>query len=264
MKIIILGSGSSSGVPIIGCHCKVCLSKNPKNTRTRASIFIEKKDTKILIDSSPDLRQQALKNNITSLDAVVYTHDHADHIGGIDDLKSFAFLANKSVPIYADSVTLEAITKRFNYIFVNQSSSADSLPHGGHFAFANANIVESEKKFKIKDLELIPFKQKHGKVHSLGFRIDDFAYSTDVNQFDDEALSKLSNLKLWIVDCISHKPNSTHLCLEQALEWIERVSPRSAILTHMSHDIDYDYLLKKLPPNIILAYDGLSISISDL
>jgi phosphoribosyl 1,2-cyclic phosphate phosphodiesterase len=257
MKITILGSGASSGTPVIGCKCSVCTSNKVKNFRTRASIFIEHKDTKILIDTSPDLRQQALNNNINAIDAVLYTHEHADHIAGIDDLKSFSFIAKHPLPIYSDIDTLTSLRSRFEYIFLKP----DDDPYNRKFAFAEANIIECDQAFIIKNLEFAAFKQTHGKKFSLGFRSENFAYSTDVNNLNDDTLNKLTNLDLWIVDCARYKANPTHSHLEQTLSWIAKVKPKLAVLTHLSHEIDYDSLSKTLPENIVPAYDSMEIVI---
>lgn len=227
----------------------------------RASIFVTHDNTNILIDTSPDLRQQALNNKITSLDGVLYTHSHADHIAGIDDLKSFAFRSQRPVPVYSDPKTIQELMTRFGYIFAEPQKSIDYPAGGRDFAFATPNIIEPNTKFKIGEVDFLAFKQPHGKIHSLGFRSGDFAYSTDVHKFDEHSLANLKNLKLWIIDCVGYKTYPAHLGLEQTLYWIDRIRPQNAILTHMSHEIDYSDIAQKLPANVIPGYDGMQIEI---
>ena len=256
MKVTILGSGSSGGVPLIGCDCHVCTSEEPKNKRTRVSVLVEYKETKILIDTSPDLRQQALANHIKSVDAVLYTHAHADHTHGIDELRSFNFHRNAQIPIYGDKPTLEEVTKRFDYVF------GPPMPEYGWF---RASLVPHEitayQPFSIDDIEVVPFAQDHGRSNSMGFRIGDFAYSTDAKHIPEASFEVLNGVKYWIVDCLSRHAKPTHAHLDLALEWIARVKPEKAILTHMGHDFEYHTLKVELPSHIEPAYDNLSFEL---
>ncbi len=251
MKVTILGCGTSGGVPRIGNVWGDCDPNEPKNRRSRASIHIESAETSIIIDTSPDFREQCLRENIERLDAVLYTHEHADHTHGIDDLRGY-MLINKGerVPVYGDQRTLDALEKRFGYIFyekVGYPSVARTVPIDG--------------PFEIGDLSITPFSQQHGRIQSLGFRIGDFAYSTDLNGLDEAAFAALDGVKTWIVDALRYEPHPTHTHLDQTLAWVDRVQPERAILTHMTWDMDYETLRCQLPAGIEPGYDGMVIDI---
>ncbi len=254
MKITILGSGTSGGVPLIGCECKVCYSNNPKNKRLRASILIEMNGLNILVDTSPDLRQQSLQNNIKKVDAVIFTHAHADHSHGLDELRSFNFLSDKEIPIYADKETFEELMQKFHYAFLPR------IPEKGWFRPALIpHIIKAGDIINIGDVEVKTFHQRHGNGKTIGLRIGDFAYSTDVNYLNEDAFLALKGVKIWIVDCLRYEPAPTHSHLELTLDWINRVSPERAILTHMNHEMEYVELSNQLPPNVEPAYDGMVI-----
>ncbi len=257
MRITILGCGASAGVPLIGCDCPVCTSDNPKNTRTRVSVWVEVGGKSLLIDTSPDLRQQALTNNITHLDAVLYTHEHGDHSHGIDDLKRFNFLRQEPLPIYGDDRTMALLQQRFPYVFL------EPTPEYGWFrACLVSNTVTPGIPFTVEGVEIIPFEQQHGKITTLGYRIGDFAYSTDVNQLDDTAFAALEGVKTWIVDCQTYSPPFTHSNVERTLSWIERVNPVHAIFTHMGHELEYEELKNTLPEGVEPGYDGMVLTLS--
>lgn len=257
MKVTILGSGNSTGVPSIGCKCEVCQSTNPKNKRSRVSAFIEERGCNILIDSSPDLREQALKNNITRVDALLYTHAHADHANGIDDMRSFNYLSNKSIPAYGNAHTINTLCARFSYIFTPKT--------GGFFygASLNGQIVPETPvgKIEIADNTVTYFQQNHAKINTLGYRIGGFAYSTDVKALPEESFEALRGVEVWVVDCLRRAETFSHSHLAQSLQWIARVQPRLAILTHMDHDFDYDRLSSELPSGVIPAYDGMIVEL---
>ena len=258
LTVTMLGCGSSGGVPFIGCDCPVCTSQNPKNKRTRVSVFIEYNDKKLLIDTSPDMRQQVLRENIRHIDAILYTHDHADHTGGIDDIRSFNWLSRDSIDAYADAQTFRTLKNRFYYIF-------QPKPAGNVWYRGSLNAIELPgapvHRFEAHGVPVTAFQQKHGEGKSLGYRIGDFAYSTDTNGFTDEALAQLAGLKVWIVDCLRYTTSPTHADLAMTLGWIERIKPELAILTHMSHEFEYDILSSQLPSGVIVGYDGLKISL---
>lgn len=252
MEITILGCGGSDGVPQIGCSCSVCTSDNPKNYRTRASILVKIDDFHILIDAGPDLRQQILREELNSINAVLITHGHYDHIAGIGDLK--LFMKDKvPIPLFADQDTTKILESNFKYAFFSKNKLYPAILRGysfhGSFSITGCN------------LSIRPFKQKHGKVHSYGFRIGDLAYSTDVNDLDDSAYATLAGVKLWIIDCVRYFKSPTHFALDDTISAILRVRPEKAILTHMCHDIDYDLMSKILPSTIELAYDGMKIKL---
>lgn len=254
MKITILGCGSSTGVPVIGCTCGVCTSDNPRNTRTRASILWTLDNNKrILIDTSPDLRQQALRHHITTVDSIIMTHSHADHCHGMDEVRSFNYHRDDYIDFYADPITMHDIITRFAYIFKEHHRS-----HGWYKPCLIPHKVTPGRHI-ICDETAILFNQQHGRGTTLGIRIGNAAYTTDANMLDDTAFEALSNIDLWIVDCLRLNKAPTHAHLDMTLEWIERVQPKRAILTHMAHDIDYDTVSAMLPPHISLAYDGMII-----
>ena len=248
MKITILGCGSSGGVPLIGGEWGACDPNEPRNRRTRVSILVEQGDTTLLVDTGPDMRQQLLDCGLKKLDAVLYTHEHADHTHGIDELRSINWLTQKPVDIYADARTLSELTQRFDYIFNGTGA--------GKFYRPAVTSHEISAPFSVGPINIIPFKQNHGHSHSLGFRFGDFAYSTDIHILDDEVFEALRGVKIWLVDCVREEPHATHSHLAQTLEWIERVQPDQAYLTHMSHRLDYQTLVNTLPKGVWPAYDG--------
>ena len=253
MKITILGSGASSGSPLIGEE----MPENPKNIRTRASIFIEGKNTNILIDTSPDFRHQALAAQVRKIDAVLYTHTHADHIHGIDDIKSFAYRMKAPIPAYGNKQSIDELTTRFAYCFAQKVTES-----GWVRPYMLPNVIEPNKEFEIGEFKIIPFVQLHTKgMDSLGFRIGDFAYSTDVHKFPLESEQYLKGLKLWIVDCLKQAPSKTHSDITQTLDWIKRYKPEHSVLTHLSYEMDYDVLSRNLPPHIEPGYDGMALEI---
>ena len=253
MKITILGCGSSGGVPLIGNNWGACDPGDPRNRRSRVSILVEDGNAALLVDTSPDMRQQLLTANVQKISAVLYTHAHADHCHGIDDLRSVNWLMDKPVPIYGDDTTLNDLQIRFPYVF-----KGSSVP--GHFYRPSVETHRINGPFEVDGVKVVPFRQDHGHGHSLGFRFGDFAYSTDVHKLDEAAFSALAGVTLWVVDCVREEPHPTHSHLAQTLEWIERVNPDRAYLTHMSHTLDYAKLEAKLPARVRPAYDGLVLT----
>ncbi len=252
IEITILGCGGSDGVPQIGCSCSVCTSKNSKNHRTRASILVKVDDFHILIDAGPDLHQQAIREGMNAIDAVLLTHAHYDHIAGIGDIKR---LMKDDVPtsLFADPDTITVVESNFKYAFFSKSKLYPAIING-HSFHGSFSIIGC-------GLPIIPFKQRHGKVYSYGFRIGDFAYSTDVNGLDDNAYKMLKTVKLWVVDCLRYYHSPTHFALDDTIAAILQVNPDEAIITHMSHTIDYSLLSEVLPARVKLAYDGMKITI---
>lgn len=254
MRVTILGCGSSGGVPLATGEWGVCDPKNPRNKRRRVSIAVEKNGTTLLVDTSPDLREQCLAARIQKIDAILYTHDHADHTHGIDDLKPFFYRNKKPTPLYGNAETIDSIRRRFSYAFPSEEIQPDI-----YRSFVTTHVIDAP--FQVGDIEITPFLQGHGYSTSLGYRFDKMAYSTDVVTLDEEAFRILEGVDLWIVDCIERNPRPTHSHLTKTLEWIKRVKPRRAILTHMSHLLDYECLRKELPKGVEPAYDGLIIEI---
>ena len=251
MKVTILGCGTSTGVPKIGGKWGVCDPANPKNRRRRSSIFIEEMDTRILIDSTPDLREQCLDANISHIDGVLYTHDHADHTHGIDDLRAISQIMKKKVDAYGDAKTLAVLKRRFEYIFESKQ---------GYPAILEAHEFASTA-FDVRDMTIQPFDLIHGNIFSKGFRLNKMAYCTDFNAIPEESEGWLYDLDLWIVDALRPEPHPTHSHLDQTLGLIEKYKPKRAILTHMTWDMDYESLKKMLPNHIEPAYDGMVIHI---
>ncbi|MEM7618921.1 MAG: MBL fold metallo-hydrolase [Pseudomonadota bacterium] len=260
LKLTILGCGSSTGVPRIGGDWGACDPNNPKNYRRRCSLLVEQEApegiTRVIIDTSPDIRQQLLDTNVDWLDGVLYTHDHADHTHGIDDLRMLVMNKKRRVDVYANTETLGVLQKRFDYCFTSPEGSV-------YPPILNANLVHPGQPVSISgpggDIEVLPFLQHHGRIACLGFRFGNVAYSCDLHDLPEETLSHLQNLDVWIVDALRRKPHPTHFNLETTLSWIERVQPKKAILTDMHVDMDYQTLCEELPKHIRPAYDGLVI-----
>lgn len=252
LTITVLGSGTSTGVPVIGCSCAVCTSESPKNKRTRCSALISYQGKNILIDTSTDLRCQALREQITRIDAVFYTHTHADHVHGIDDLRPFNMRAGKPIPLYGSSHSLKIIRKKFDYIF-NDDLNPGYCP--------NLVAREIDGPFNLLGLPVIPLPLFHGKSLSLGYRIGPFAYLTDCSAIPEKTENCLQNLDLLIVDALRFRPHATHFNIPQALEVAARLKPRRTLLTHLSHDVDHIKHSLELPAAVELAFDGQRISL---
>jgi len=250
MKVTILGCGSSGGVPRIGNDWGVCDPTNPKNRRRRCSILVQENDTTVLIDTSPDLREQLLDANVSDLDGVVWTHDHADQSHGLDDLRAIAIRHRRRVNVWGDDVTLKRLKAKFGYCFPEGTT-------GAYPAILSDSLIEGP--FTIGDIHLIPFVQDHGSMISLGFRMDGISYANDVVDLDDNAFEIMAGSEVLIVDALRYTPHPTHAHLDRALEWIERVNPARAILTNMHVDLDYETLKAELPDGVVPAYDGMVI-----
>jgi phosphoribosyl 1,2-cyclic phosphate phosphodiesterase len=259
MKITVLGCGTASGVPTIDGSWGDCDPLEPRNRRLRASILIETDDMTVLVDTSPDLRAQCLAAGVKRLDAVLFTHEHADHTHGIDDLRVFNWRSGKPIPIYADAAVLAGFRTRFSYIFAaSETSDFHAVP-----ALQGHTIVPYQP-FSLGALEILPILQDHGRGPSLGFRIGEFAYCTDVKRLDGRALHALAGVKVWIVDCLRENPHPTHSHLAQTLDWVHMLKPRQTYLTHMNQYMDYASLCRRLPEGVRPAYDGLQITMDAL
>ena len=256
----ILGCGSSGGVPRLGGHWGACDPTNPKNERTRCSLLITRisgeKATRVLIDTSPDMRSQLLKAEVGTLDAVVYTHSHADHVHGIDDLRMVVFNTRERLQIWADGDTSNDLLGRFGYTFVQPKGSA-------YPPIFELNAIEGDITVSGAggDIVLRPFEVAHGRIDALGFRIGDVAYLPDVSSIPDAGWDMLQNLDTWIIDALRREPHPTHSHLANTLDWIARAAPRQAILTNMHNDLDYATVAAETPDHIQPAYDGLTITV---
>lgn len=261
VKLTILGCGASGGVPRIGNDWGVCDPKNPRNLRLRCSALIEQTGpsgtTTVLIDAGPDVRQQLLAANVRHLDGVLFTHDHADHTHGIDDLRIIAFLMKRRVDCYMDEATARTLKKRFGYCF--------ETPKGGSYPpILNLHVLDPHQPVVVAGkggpVEALPIIQEHGDITSLGFRIGPMAYSPDISALPDASRERLRGLDVWIVDALRYLPHPTHFSVRQAIEAIDRVAPKRGILTHLHIDLDYATLKGELPQGIEPAYDGMTVS----
>lgn len=261
VSITILGCGSSGGVPRVGSGWGACNPSDPRNRRRRCSILVEREGeggrTRALIDTSPDLRDQLLDAAVDRLDAVLYTHDHADHTHGIDDLRPLVIHMRRVLPVFMDEATSEFVTSRFSYCFVAPPGS-DYPPIVREFRIMLGHTVSVEGPGGA--ITAVPIRLVHGNRDALGFRFGDIAYTPDLNAIPDESIGALENLDLWIIDALRPTPHPTHLSLPEALAWIERLKPRRAVLTNMHTDLDYETLRQSLPPNVIPAFDGLKLT----
>jgi phosphoribosyl 1,2-cyclic phosphate phosphodiesterase len=261
LKVYVLGTGTSTGVPLVGCDCKICKSSNPKNKRLRSSIFIENDDGQcVLVDTSPDLRQQMLRAELTRIDAVIYTHSHADHIFGIDDLRPFNFFLNKVIPLYADKFSAEEIKKHFHYCFFK-----DPDYEGGAPPKLSLTKLEYFTPTTIAGVEVMPISILHGKMPVLGLRIGDFAYITDASHIPAESKDKLENLDVLIINGLRNRPHKTHFTIDQAVKEIEELAPKRAYLSHLSHEVEHETENERLAGAssipIELAYDGMILEV---
>ncbi len=261
LTFTILGCGSSGGVPRLGGNWGDCDPSNSKNQRSRCSLLVELKGaegvTTVLIDTSPDMRSQLLKANVGKLDGVVYTHEHADHVHGIDDLRMIFFNMRKRLNVWADSKTQDALMQKFGYTFIQ----AEGSPYPPILEMSTI-----EGKFSITgpggEIIFYPFEVQHGSISSLGFRINDVAYIPDISEMNDAAWDQISRTNIWILDALRRTPHQSHTHLSQSLEWIEKSGVGKGILTNMHVDMDYETLKNELPANVEPAYDGMKFTSS--
>lgn len=251
MRVTVLGCGTSGGVPRIGNIWGACDPSEQRNRRRRSSILVQSASTNLIVDTTPDMREQCLDINLQRLDGALYTHDHADHVNGIDDLRGFTLLQGQRIPVYGDADTIYSLQQRFGYIFAN----AANYP-----SIAAAHTIKGP--FTVGDIDVVPFRQTHGSMESLGFRFGAIAYSTDLNGLPEDSMELLQDLDVWIVDALRPKPHPTHAHLEQTLKWIDRLRPKRAFLTHMTSDMDYRSLCRELPVGVEPAHDGQVIEFS--
>ncbi len=253
IKVTFLGTGTSFGVPVIGCKCEICQSPNPEDKRLRTSIKIETEKTCIVVDTGPDFRQQMLQSGTEKLDAVLYTHEHKDHIAGIDDIRAFNWLQKRPMDLYAEVRVQEAIKREVPYVFANQT----------YPGIPKVNLVEiNGKPFKIGDIPIQPIRLFHYKLPVYGFRIGDFAYLTDFNGIPDESMEQIEGVRYLVLEALQHEKHISHLSLPEALHLVEQLKPRETWLTHINHNLGLHHVMnKELPEHVQLAHDGLSVTL---
>jgi len=256
MRLTFLGTGTSYGVPMIGCDCPVCRSEDPRDKRTRASALVKAPSGNILIDTATELREQALQNNVTRIDAILFTHTHADHLHGIDDVRRFSGLRRKPIPAYGDAETLAYIVRSHGYIF----SDPDFRLGWG---IPRIEMNEITEPTAICGATVIPVPIRHGERTILGYRIGGLAYLTDCSAIPETSVPLLQDLDTLVLDALRRRPHPTHFSLSEAVDAIERLKPRRAYLTHMAHDLAQTQTEAALPEHIRLAYDGLEIEVPD-
>jgi len=262
LAVTVLGCGSSGGVPRVGSDWGACDPANPKNRRRRCSILLSQNSdqgtTNILVDTSPDMRQQALDAGISRLDGVWYTHEHADHTHGIDEVRGFFIRQRERIPIWADVQTAEMLRTRFAYCF-------SSLPGSDYPPILDLRLIVPTQEITSDgeggEISGVPFTVNHGNINVLGFRVGKFAYTPDINGVPDASLQYLEGLDVWLVDALRPRPHPSHFSLPETLQWIERMKPKRAILTNMHLDLDFATLVRDLPPHVEPAFDGMSFAI---
>jgi phosphoribosyl 1,2-cyclic phosphate phosphodiesterase len=255
MQVYFLGTGTSQGIPVIGSNHSVCKSSDPKDKRLRVSVWVTWEDNSIVIDCGPDFRQQMLISDCSTLDAILFTHEHADHTAGLDDIRPFFFKQKRDIPIYGHSRVLENLNRRFDYIFETENKYPGAP---GVQSFA----VNNNEDFKIGQTYITPIEVNHGNLQVFGYRIKDFVYLTDVKTIDIAEIKKLIGVKVLVVNALREEPHQTHFSLQDALDFIDLVQPERAYLTHISHLMGFhEEVQQRLPKNVFLAYDNLKITL---
>lgn len=252
-ELIILGCGGSVGVPAIGCDSPVCLSDDPRNQRTRTGVFVPAPEGNFVIDTSPELRMQLVRERIPVVHAAVFTHSHADHLFGLDDLRICGFRLGQPILLYCEERVERQIRQSFDYAF-------RPAPEAGYHSVPNFAFTRiGTESFELLGSKIVPIRLIHGTLPILGFRMNDLAFCTDASEIPEESWPRLQGLDVFVIGALRDKPHPTHFNLEQALEAIERVKPQRAYLTHLSTELDYEETNRRLPPHVRLAYDGLRI-----
>ncbi|MFP4383671.1 MAG: MBL fold metallo-hydrolase [Spirochaetia bacterium] len=251
MKVTFLGTGTSHGVPVIGCRCGVCTSRDPRDRRTRSSVYIETGQADILIDITPEFRIQTIRAGIDSADALLLTHAHSDHVGGFDDIRPFC--REHAVPVYGNGITIDELRRRFDYIF-------RTTQEGGGKPRVSLEVID-RKPFFVKELRVQPIPVLHGGLSISGYRIGAFGYVTDCSRLPGESLRLLSGCSTLVINGLRHRPHPTHLTIKGALDYIAKIGPERAYITHLCHDLLHEELSAELPEGVYPAYDGLVFEI---
>ncbi len=253
MIVTFLGTGTSQGIPVIGCDCAVCTSQDPRDNRLRTSVHIQVDGTSLVIDTGPDFRQQMLREKIKKIDAILFTHHHKDHVAGLDDIRSFYFRQKNEIPVFANTQTVNRLQVEFPYVFKPGSYGGAPRIH--------INEIDQEA-FTFGNIKIQPIKVKHDKLSVLGFRIGNFTYLTDANFIDEKAVSLILGSEILVINALQKEKHPSHFTLAEALEEIRKLKPATAYLTHMSHHMGlHETVSKELPKNVFLAYDGLKINV---
>ncbi|WP_339835626.1 MBL fold metallo-hydrolase [uncultured Flavobacterium sp.] len=254
MKIYFLGTGTSQGIPVIGSNHSVCLSTDSKDKRLRVSVWIQEEDFSVVIDCGPDFRQQMLTSKCTQIDALLFTHEHADHTAGLDDIRPF-FFRQGNIPVYAHERVLNNLSKRFDYIF-NDENKYPGAPS------VLKNVVLENQNFQIKNKTIVPINAMHGNLQVFGYKMDDFVYLTDIKTIEKVEIEKIIGVKVLVINALREEEHNTHFNLKEALDFIHLVQPKKAYLTHISHLLGFhEEVQQRLPENVYLAYDNLEIKI---
>lgn len=255
MQITMLGVGSSAGTPEVGCSCSVCSSIDLRNRRTRCSSLITlETGENILIDTGPDLRIQALREQINHVEAVLYTHTHADHLHGIDDLRAFCQIQRAQIPLYAGAEAVDHIRQKFGYVLRDPSD---------FWGLPVLRIQEVSAPFKLFGIQVTPIPVIHGKIQIYGYRIGNLAYLTDISEIPETSIPLLKNLDVLLIDCLREAPHPTHINVEQSLQFISRIQAKRSYLIHMTHELEYQSLTNKLPEGVFVGFDGLKLQVKD-
>jgi phosphoribosyl 1,2-cyclic phosphate phosphodiesterase len=255
MQVYFLGTGTSQGIPVIGSNHSVCKSNDLKDKRLRVSIWITWNESSVVIDCGPDFRQQMLTSGCNKLDAIFFTHEHADHTAGLDDIRPFYFMQSKPIPVYGHQYVLKDLANRFDYIFKNENK------YPGAPSVETIEVVNNNSVF-LDGLEIIPINVDHGGTQVFGYRFGDFVYLTDVKKMDDVEIAKIKGAKVLVVNALREEPHHSHFSLQDALDFIHLVQPEKAFLTHISHLLGFhEEVQKRLPKNVFMAYDNLKITI---
>ena len=255
MQLTMLGVGSSAGTPVVGCSCATCLSGDSRNKRTRCSSLITlDSGENILIDTGPDLRNQSLRENINRIDAVLYTHTHADHLHGIDDLRAFCQIQRKQIPLYAREDAAEHIQQKFGYTLREPFVDFWDLPV--------LRIAPVQAPFELFGVKVTPIPVMHGKSHIFGYRVGNLAYMTDVSEIPESSFALLENLDTVLLNCLRETSHPTHINIEQSLAYLGRIKAKQSYMIHMTHELEYTSLSKKLPKDVFVGFDGLKLNIS--
>jgi phosphoribosyl 1,2-cyclic phosphate phosphodiesterase len=255
VRLTILGSGTSNGVPVVGCDCAVCLSDDPRDKRTRPSALIQVGERRVLIDTATELRLQLVRERVPTVDAIVFTHEHADHIYGLDDVRMFSMRRREPIPVYAPARVLAALRQAFAYVFHEGPMTGGGRPQ--------LELHAIDGPFEAAGVPLEPIPVWHGDLPVMAYRVGDLGYVTDVNRIDPPSMERLRGLDVLVLDALRERPHPTHYSLAEALEVVAELKPRRAYFTHITHDMAHAQIEAKLPPGVHLSYDGLALDLDD-